>query len=290
MGGLVFYSKNRSNSFGNQVCPLTQSIYTNPMYGTHRVCVRTGTGANDIVKYGLTNDSRASGYCGFKLRMPNGSTAYIGMNSTYTSSQSRSSTRSSMASSTRVHSSSVSTTYYKTGSSTFVTTRQSGSGNQYGGTTWTMTTTASRVYTMTESHVVTSNTYVPQVGSTFTYTTTAIRSATYSASRTSNNLVYSWVTSSSTSIALANSFVSTYTYVHQSLSIVHFTQNGQGYQSTATITQMSSGVKNVSSTSTTCSTTATRMTSSILMTVSYSRSSQYSVSTRVSSTFNNINL
>lgn len=54
--------------------------YINPDKGTHQLCLRTGTGAGDIVKYGLTSNSSASQYCGMKMRI-DGNVAYIGMRS-----------------------------------------------------------------------------------------------------------------------------------------------------------------------------------------------------------------
>ena len=51
--------------------------YVNPELETHRFCIRTGTGSNDIVKYGLTTQSSASQYCGFKFNV-SGKEAYIG--------------------------------------------------------------------------------------------------------------------------------------------------------------------------------------------------------------------
>lgn len=128
MGGIVFFSKNADNIFSNQKCEYKDSRFTNPMHGTRRVCVRTGPGANDVVKYGLTSNTSASKYCGFKMRMPNGSIAMLGMYSTYTSSSSRSTSQ------TASRSSQYNTTHQITGTassastfnSTFVTTTGTG--------------------------------------------------------------------------------------------------------------------------------------------------------------------
>ena len=75
MGGLVFRSNGRNISFKD-------AIYTNGKYsGTRHLCLRTGTGSNDVVKYGLTSNRSASGYCPMKLRV-DGKDAYIGKVST----------------------------------------------------------------------------------------------------------------------------------------------------------------------------------------------------------------
>lgn len=75
MGGLVFRSNGRNISFKDP-------IYTNGKYsGTRHLCLRTGTGSNDVVKYGLTSNRSASVYCPMKLRV-DGKDAYIGKIST----------------------------------------------------------------------------------------------------------------------------------------------------------------------------------------------------------------
>lgn len=51
--------------------------YVNPDRGTHKLCLRTGLGSGDVVKYGLTSNSSASQYCGMKMRI-DGNVAYIG--------------------------------------------------------------------------------------------------------------------------------------------------------------------------------------------------------------------
>ena len=51
--------------------------YVNPINGTKRLCIRTGTKPNDIIKYGLTTNSSASEYCGMRMKI-DGNTAYIG--------------------------------------------------------------------------------------------------------------------------------------------------------------------------------------------------------------------
>lgn len=80
MGGLVIRAPAGIQSF-------TGSQYVSPANGTRRLCVRTGTGINDIVKYGLTSDTSASSYCCMRLRM-DGQTAMIGRSETFTSSSS----------------------------------------------------------------------------------------------------------------------------------------------------------------------------------------------------------
>lgn len=80
MGGLVIRAPAGIQSF-------TGSQYVSPANGTRRLCVRTGTGINDIVKYGLTSDTSASSYCCMRLRM-DGQMAMIGRSETFTSSSS----------------------------------------------------------------------------------------------------------------------------------------------------------------------------------------------------------
>lgn len=47
------------------------SQYVNPELGTHKFYIRTGTGNDDVIKYGLTSQSSASKYCGFKFKVSN---------------------------------------------------------------------------------------------------------------------------------------------------------------------------------------------------------------------------
>lgn len=82
---------------GNAAYSGTQ--YANPSAGTRRVCIRTGTGVNDVIKYGLTTNSSASAYCGMRMRVEGG-VAYIG----------RSETRSTTSVSSRVITTSMSVT------------------------------------------------------------------------------------------------------------------------------------------------------------------------------------
>ena len=67
--------------------------YVNPTHGTHKLCLRTGTGTNDIVKYGFTTNTSASKYCGMRMRIE-GNVAYLGCyqsgSNTYNTSQSTS--------------------------------------------------------------------------------------------------------------------------------------------------------------------------------------------------------
>lgn len=70
MGYLITNGKNGRMSFSG-------TKYVNPTEGKRRICLRTGTGVNDIVRYGLTTNSSASQYCGIKMKI-SGSIAYIG--------------------------------------------------------------------------------------------------------------------------------------------------------------------------------------------------------------------
>lgn len=61
----------------NGVVSYKGTQYVNPDKGTHRLCLRTGLGSGDVVKYGLTSNSSASQYCGMKMRIDE-NVAYIG--------------------------------------------------------------------------------------------------------------------------------------------------------------------------------------------------------------------
>ena len=65
-----------SRSSNGQAISYSGSQYTPPLDGK-KLCIRTGTGPNDILKYGLTSNSSASSYCGMRMRIENG-IAYIG--------------------------------------------------------------------------------------------------------------------------------------------------------------------------------------------------------------------
>ena len=72
------------NSEGPHV--LSGGQYINPSAGTARLNIRTGTGDNDIVKYGWTTNSSATAYCPIRAVIKHNVTAYIGR--TETTSQS----------------------------------------------------------------------------------------------------------------------------------------------------------------------------------------------------------
>lgn len=77
MAGLVFRSGNGKNM------TYSGSRYVNPSHGTRKLCIRTGTGSNDIIRYGLTSNSSASQYCGIRMRV-DGKVAYIGCAGSFT--------------------------------------------------------------------------------------------------------------------------------------------------------------------------------------------------------------
>lgn len=81
------------------------SRYVNPAAGTRRLCIRTGTGENGVVRYGLTTNSSASEYCGMRMRI-DGNTAYIGRSEPAV--QTSSYTASSLSSSGRLSTHSIS--------------------------------------------------------------------------------------------------------------------------------------------------------------------------------------
>ena len=84
MAGLAFRNP------GGGMFHATGTQYVNPTHGTRRLCLRTGAGANDIVKYGFTSDMSASQYCRMSMRMPNGVVGRIGRYQTMTKSSSSS--------------------------------------------------------------------------------------------------------------------------------------------------------------------------------------------------------
>lgn len=92
--------------------------------GTHHLCVRTGTGADDVVKYGLTSEPLNDKYKGLRMRIPDhaggngGRDAYIAQR--YSVSTSASSARTYTAS--RV-SNYVSSTTLRTASSSRLSTK-----------------------------------------------------------------------------------------------------------------------------------------------------------------------
>ena len=91
--------------------------------GTHHLCVRTGTGADDVVKYGLTSTPLNDKYKGLRMRIPDhaggngGRDAYIAQR--YSVSESASSSKTYTAS--RV-SNYVSSTTLRTASSSRLST------------------------------------------------------------------------------------------------------------------------------------------------------------------------
>ena len=75
--------------YSGSVRSLTGAAYTNPTAGTYRLNVRTGSGSNDTMKFGLTTNTSASAYSP-KLLI-NGNVCYIGRTEGGTASSSRSS-------------------------------------------------------------------------------------------------------------------------------------------------------------------------------------------------------
>lgn len=78
MAGLVYKNKQ-----GMAVSLIGTSVQ-NPVHGTARLCVRTGTNESDIIKYGWTTNTSASKYCDIRANI-NGKQAYIGCYSTLSS-------------------------------------------------------------------------------------------------------------------------------------------------------------------------------------------------------------
>lgn len=115
--------------------------------GTHHLCIRTGTGADDVVKYGLTSTPLNDKYKGLRMRIPDhaggngGRDAYIAQR--YSVSESASSSKTYTAS--RV-SNYVSSTTLRTASSsrlsTYTATRSTTDGRSYYHGTTPVKTTA----------------------------------------------------------------------------------------------------------------------------------------------------
>ena len=66
-----------SKTVTTSVAKYSGPAHCNPTENTKKICVRTGTGENDVVKYGLTTNTGAKKYCGFRMNI-DGKTAYIG--------------------------------------------------------------------------------------------------------------------------------------------------------------------------------------------------------------------
>lgn len=66
-----------SKTVTTSVAKYSGPAHCNPTENTKKICVRTGTGENDVVKYGLTTNTGAKEYCGFRMNI-DGKTAYIG--------------------------------------------------------------------------------------------------------------------------------------------------------------------------------------------------------------------
>lgn len=152
MAGLVFRSGNGKNM------TYSGSRYVNPSHGTRKLCIRTGTGPNDIIRYGLTSNSSASQYCGIRMRV-DGKVAYIGCAGSFTTVG------------THVQSS--------------VTSYESGPGVT---ASWTSSERTAQSYTVGDA--ITSNvsfnttvpggTYMAHVATTYGYVTTYAKNTTFS--------------------------------------------------------------------------------------------------------------
>lgn len=66
-----------SKTVTTSVAKYSGPAHCNPTENTKKICLRTGTGENDVVKYGLTTNTGAKEYCGFRMNI-DGKTAYIG--------------------------------------------------------------------------------------------------------------------------------------------------------------------------------------------------------------------
>lgn len=97
------------------------TAYQNPAEGKRKLCIRTGTAQNDVVRYGFTSDRSASQYCGMRMCI-DGNTAYIGRSITQSRSSSYSTQTTQQATRSSAYvSSSTLVTQSKTSKSTFTT-------------------------------------------------------------------------------------------------------------------------------------------------------------------------
>ncbi len=177
--------------------------YVNLPGGTKKLCVRTGTGPNDVIRYGLTTRSSASAYCGLRMRIEGG-VAYIGRRETrsasgvevrtestsMTISTSVSSTSSSKYSVTHAYSTTKQSNYVasetvrETLTETYVTTSlrtSSTSSSSLSKTTGRYTTSQSKLATVsTSSHTFT----VSNGSSSYSTIRTSTMSSLWTASKT----------------------------------------------------------------------------------------------------------
>lgn len=219
------------NSEGPHV--LSGGQYINPSAGTARLNIRTGTGDNDIVKYGWTTNSSATAYCPIRAVIKHNVTAYIGR--TETTSQSYSYTSVKEGTNTEPPQHTISSER-KTGTVSAITK------------TYTAAATTHEIY-LTRSSGYTASTSSGTRSSTSGYAT---RSSGYTASTSSGTKVstsgYATKSSGYTASTKSSTRSSSYTYTVSTVTMVISTYWSYSASSSKTWTTTAASVANNSST------------------------------------------
>lgn len=255
---------------GTQYQPFTGTT----QLGTRRLCLRTGSLVNDVVKYGLTTDSSATQYCKIALCI-DGKTARIGRKTTYTAVTGYSTTRASGTGGTTTTATSA-TTNVTTASRTTTTCSSSSvavSGHNSRGSTVIQTTRLTNAATFSTTSKITQTSRSNSMNTAFNVTTTSSKSEMvtsfgdycYINSFTSSTISYlrmsqSWI--SSLTFSTNNTFFAYYGYTTLATSTCHTgsVSTIQGaYTGYKTITQYD--YKNTTTTSTRSTTTSSTQSS-----------------------------
>lgn len=130
---------------------LSESEYT-PIAGTARLNLKTGTRAEDVVRYGWTTDSSATKYCPIRAVVKEGMTAFIGRASTEQSSYTVSTFTATTSNSSYGVTDTITTGYsYHTNTGTYTNTNTLTSTKTTGYQPNTKVTTYTRDYTTTRA-------------------------------------------------------------------------------------------------------------------------------------------
>lgn len=203
--------------------------YVNPLVGTHKVCIRTGAGINDIIKYGLTTNSSASAYCGMRMRVENG-VAYIGR------SESRSTTVPHAVESTvstSISSTLTSTSNFNTTISSEETVSATGTGADTGSASTTVSTTKSAgLYSTRYTTSSGTSSYQSRIWESFRSVTTTSAGGIFNSYTTTR----SFCISTSSWISSRSSFSNTYTSIYGVTGMTTVSESGsRTFESATTI-------------------------------------------------------
>lgn len=176
------------------------SQHCNPVDATRKLCLRTGTGEHDVVKYGLTTRTDAKEYCGLRMNI-DGQVAYIGRSEAqdvwFTKTRNNAHTRSTYTSTITSTVSSISSyrTYTNSGnidSYSYVTTAPTG-WSYYNYREYTYSWNGYTTSSFTSSHI-------EYRASSWTHsaTTSKIQATTWTTTKTSSRSSYSGIYANST--------------------------------------------------------------------------------------------